>query len=112
MLGGLAFLFAGNALVNLQALEHAYTADLGNRIGIGTLLALIALVGGRIVPSFTRNWLAKMRRDVAPPPEAGRFDLACLAVTLAGIVAWVAAPDSAFSPYFELAAGGAAAARL
>jgi uncharacterized protein involved in response to NO len=112
MVGGLAFLFAGNALVHLQALELAYTAALGNRIGIGTLLALIALVGGRIVPSFTRNWLAKMRCNVAPPAQLGRFDLACLVMTIAGIVAWVAAPDWFFSPYLELTAGFAAAARL
>jgi uncharacterized protein involved in response to NO len=112
MLGGLSLLFAGNVLVHLQAMQLAYTAALGNRIGIGTLLALIALVGGRIVPSFTRNWLAKNRRDVTPPAPAGRLDFACLAVMLAGVVAWVAAPDSALSSYLEIAAGVAAAIRL
>jgi uncharacterized protein involved in response to NO len=112
MLAGLGLLFAGNALVHLQALDIAYTAPLGNRIGIGTLLALIALVGGRIVPSFTLNWLAKMRRDVAPPAQPGRFDRVCLVITLAGIVAWVCAPDALLSSCLELTAGIAAAARL
>src|ERR1043166_8125764 len=55
----LAVLLTGNVLVHLQAFELAYTAALGNRIGVATLLALIALIGGRIIPSFTRNWLAK-----------------------------------------------------
>ena len=116
MLAGLALLFAGNALVHLQAMDLASTAALGNRVGIGALLALISLVGGRIVPSFTRNWLAaKARGEGAPPPsipQAGRFDLACLALTLAGIVAWVAAPDAVSSGYLEMLAGLAAGARL
>ena len=38
------------------------------RLGIATLLMLIALVGGRIVPSFTRNWLAK--RNAARMPAS------------------------------------------
>jgi uncharacterized protein involved in response to NO len=55
MLAALALLLAGSALVHAQAIGIAYTADLGQRVGIAALLALIALVGGRIVPSFTRN---------------------------------------------------------
>ena len=39
---------------------------------------LIALVGGRIVPSFTRNWLTKARPDVTPPAPEERFDLTAL----------------------------------
>lgn len=31
----------------------------GTRIGIAAILLLIMLIGGRIIPSFTRNWLAR-----------------------------------------------------
>src|SRR5919201_906358 len=53
VLVALALLLAGNTLVHLHALDIAYTAPLGNRIGVATLAALISLIGGRIVPSFT-----------------------------------------------------------
>ena len=72
MLGALSLLLAGNLLVHLDALGIADTADIGNRIGVATLLMLISLVGGRIIPSFTRNRLTKNRADVSPPHPEGR----------------------------------------
>ena len=104
MIAALVLLFAGNALVHLGA--HA----LGQRLGIATLLALIALVGGRIVPSFTRNWLAKNRPAVRDPAPMGRLDLACLLAIVAGLAGWVAVPDVASIPL--TVAGAAAAIRL
>jgi uncharacterized protein involved in response to NO len=108
----LGLLFAGNLLVHLHALELAYTAALGNRIGIATLVALVSLIGGRIVPSFTRNWLARMRPRVAAPAKNDRFDLGCLLATIAGLAAWAAAPDAPLSCALQIAGGLAAAARL
>jgi uncharacterized protein involved in response to NO len=64
MLGALSLALVGNLLVHLDAVGIADTAELGNRIGVATLLILISLVGGRIIPSFTRNWLTKKRPDV------------------------------------------------
>ncbi|MDE2135705.1 MAG: NnrS family protein [Alphaproteobacteria bacterium] len=112
MLAALSLLLIGNLLVHLDALGLADTAALGNRMGIGTLLTLIALVGGRIVPSFTRNWLARNRPDVAVSAQAGTFDLVALVVTGLGLAAWIFAPDSLVAPWAELAAGVAAGMRL
>ena len=78
MLGALSLLLAGNLLVHLEVLGVSETADLGNRLGIATLLALISLVGGRIVPSFTRNWLARTRPDVEAPAGESRLDRVAL----------------------------------
>ena len=89
MLAALSLLLAGNVLVHLHALGVAYSAMLGIRVGIATLLMLIALIGGRIVPSFTRNWLAKARPGVPPPAPEGVLDRAALLVTLAALAAWV-----------------------
>jgi len=108
----LIVLFAGNLLVHLHALDVAYTAALGNRIGVATLLLLIALIGGRLVPSFTRNWLAKMRPDERAPVAHSILDWACLAIAAAGIVAWAAAPDTLAASVLALAAGVALAVRL
>jgi uncharacterized protein involved in response to NO len=58
------------------------------------VLVLISVVAGRILPSFTRNWLAK-RGTTALPEAAGGIDRAALGVLHAGLFAWVALPDAA-----------------
>src|SRR6516164_3295057 len=83
MLGTLTLLLAGNLLVHLDAVGVAVTAELGNRLGVATLLMLISFVGGRIIPSFTRNWLAKQRPEISASAIAPWTELAAgLAVGL------------------------------
>lgn len=108
----LALLFAANLLVHLEAVGVAATAAVGNRLGIATLLMLISFVGGRIIPSFTANWLTKQRPGIAAPAPFGTFDRAALVVTAVALVAWVAAPDAAAASGLEIVAGVALAARL
>src|SRR3546814_14922609 len=62
------------------------------RLGLGAVLMMIAVIGGRIVPSFTRNWLTKQGAGRLPVPPMQRFDLAALGLLLAALLAWVAAP--------------------
>ena len=112
MLGALSLLLIGNLLVHFDALGIAETAALGNRIGLATLLMLISLVGGRIIPSFTRNWLTKMRPKTAPPAGEGRFDRIALVVTGLALACWAMAPDAAMTPWAALVAGVATASRL
>ena len=101
MLAALALLFAGNLLFHLGIYG-------GLRLGIATLCMLIALVGGRIVPSFTRNWLAKQGpRTRLPAPESA-FDRGALLVTLVALGAWV----FSMAPWLLVAAGIALALRL
>jgi uncharacterized protein involved in response to NO len=108
----LGCLFAGNLLVHLEALGSGDTAELGIRIGLATVLMLITLIGGRIIPSFTGNWLTKTHPGSALPAVAGAFDVAALAVTAAAVIVWAAAPDGTAAPWLELAAGLALLARL
>lgn len=112
MLVALALLLLGSALVHGEALGLSETAALGNRIGIATLAMLINLVGGRIVPSFTRNWLARERPEARPPAAAGRFDATALMIAALALLAWAVAPESAIAPWIELAGGLALGARL
>lgn len=112
ILGALSLLLVGNFLVHLDALGVANTSQLGDRIGLVTLFLLISLVGGRIIPSFTRNWLAKMRPSVPPPMPESRFDYAALAVTAVALLGWAAAPDAPVTSWAVMIAGIAAAARL
>jgi uncharacterized protein involved in response to NO len=112
MLGALTLLLVGNLLVHLEALDLVDTAELGNRLGLVTLLMLISLVGGRIIPSFTRNWLAKSRPEVSPPVPEACFDLTALVVTGLALLIWTIAPDAAMTPWAAVAAGIAVALRL
>lgn len=40
------------------------------RAAIALIIFLIALMGGRLVPSFTRNWLARQRITPEPAPQS------------------------------------------
>jgi uncharacterized protein involved in response to NO len=112
ILAALSLLLAGNCLVHFAALGIADTADLGNRIGLVTLLMLISLVGGRIIPSFTHNWLTKTRPAIKPPIPEGPFDRAALVVTALALAAWALAPNAMITAWANFVAGGAVALRL
>jgi uncharacterized protein involved in response to NO len=104
MLGALALLGIANALTHLEPMDVAHTGALGLRLGIAVVLLLIGLVGGRVIPSFTRNWLVK-RRALRLPAPADRIDGGAMAVSAAALVAWIAAPDHvAVAPLMALAA--------
>jgi uncharacterized protein involved in response to NO len=112
MLAALGFLLLGNLLVHLEALGLAETAAFGNQLGIATLLMLISLVGGRIIPSFTRNWLAKNRPDIRAPAPFTWFDRIVMALTAVALVAWLLLPGAIVTSAVCLAAGLAQWARL
>lgn len=69
---------------------------LAERIALGVVAMLVALIGGRIVPSFTRNWMARQRITPEPAPN-GRYDTAALALTGVALAAWIATPQSALA---------------
>jgi uncharacterized protein involved in response to NO len=70
---------------------------LGVRAGFSIILLMISVIGGRIIPSFTRNWLVKRGSTGALPGQPGRFDLAVIAVTALALAAWIARPTAAFT---------------
>ncbi|MEP4036722.1 NnrS family protein [Pseudophaeobacter sp.] len=105
-------LAAGNVLYHLEVLLVG-SSDYGRRLGIALLVFLIVLIGGRIIPSFTRNWLAKERGKEAPMPVAfARFDGLCLAVGAMAMIGWVLAPEASVSGLLLLLAGVLHVARL
>lgn len=52
---------------------------------------LVSLIGGRIIPSFTRNYLAR-RGDKRLPAPLGWFDKTVLAAALLASIVWVIVP--------------------
>ena len=51
-------LAAGNAVWHIQA-ATGVSVTFGLYMGIAVMAVMVALIGGRVTPSFTRNWLAK-----------------------------------------------------
>jgi uncharacterized protein involved in response to NO len=106
-------------LVTLLALANVafhldarlWSSGLGERLALGAIAVLIALIGGRIVPSFTRNWL-RARRIAAEPAVFGRFDQAAVGLAAAGALSWVFAPDARLTGIALACAGTANLARL
>jgi uncharacterized protein involved in response to NO len=103
-------LFAlANAGFHLEA-GAGGVANLSTRLGLAVVTLLIAVIGGRVTPSFTRNWQTK--RGGPLPAVAGRLDVVTLAVTAVGLVAWSVAPTHPAAGALLLAAGGLNLVRL
>ncbi len=95
---------------HLSAMGHA-PHQLGIRLALAVAAVLMALVGGRIVPSFTRNWLVKQGAARLPAPF-GRLDGAAIVATAGAALAWVIAPEARATGALLLAAGLLVALRL
>ena len=93
-----------------NALDHAgsagiVAADLGWRSAIAIIVLIISLIGGRIIPSFTRNWMMKQGIKQHLPTQPGRFDLLVIAGTAIALLFWIAKPDDPLVGYMLVLAG-------
>ena len=103
-IGCLISLHAGaNIFFHVQALSGAAT-DLPERMALALVMVLLALIGGRVTPNFTRAFLAEQGL-VEQPAAFSRFD--GLSVVLVGIaaVAWTVQPRAMVTGWMLLCAG-------
>ena len=111
-----AILFSLMALANLAFhLDAGWWQSQGygiaERAGLGVAAMLVSLIGGRIVPSFTRNWMT--RNSLAPlPAPFGPFDKLVLVISAVALAGWVVVPEMMVSGFLLVVAGGLAAIRL
>jgi uncharacterized protein involved in response to NO len=105
----LGVLIAGNITFHVEAIRSG-GADYGVRIGIAALVGLIMLVGGRIVPSFTHNWLAK-NNPGRLPQAFSRFDVVTLVASTVALAIWIAFPHAVTAGVLLMVAGLLQAAR-
>ena len=54
-------------------------------------MLLISLIGGRIIPSFTRNWLVR-ENPGRLPVSFGRFDVIVVGISALALVCWIVEP--------------------
>jgi len=83
------------AMANLTFHARLHWPDLGplaERGAVAMIAMLIAFIGGRVVPSFTRNWMVQVGR--APlPASTDRIDQAGVVLVAAAVACWIALPD-------------------
>jgi len=102
------------ALANLTFHARLFWPELGplaERGAIAMIALLIAFIGGRVVPSFTRNWMMQARLAPLPASE-GRLDHFGLIAAAVGLAGWIAFPDHPLAGVGLLLAGAATLARL
>jgi uncharacterized protein involved in response to NO len=106
----LAALSAGNILYHVEVLAAGHP-DVSVRLAISAYVGMVMLIGGRIVPSFTRNWLSKAGKTQFPAPY-GMFDSFAIVLSVAALVGWVAFPDHPNTALAAFVAVALQAARL
>ena len=89
----LALLVAANALFHLEAAGYAILEGLAVRLSISVMAMLVSLIGGRVVPRFTRNWFAKNDGPEIVQPM-GVFDKVSLVVSVAALGVWIVIAES------------------
>lgn len=110
VLSGLLALSLANGIFHLAVIdgEHVHTAT---RLAVAAYVVLVMIVGGRIVPSFTRNWLNKAGRTDFPVPY-NRYDTIAIFAGLGALGAWTAQPQHPATAALGLAAAALHCIRL
>jgi uncharacterized protein involved in response to NO len=101
---------ASNVTFHLEAHFNG-AAEISIRVGIAIVVLLISLIGGRIIPSFTRNWLVKENPGRLPVPFS-RFDMLTVAVGAFALVCWIVSPAAIWTGYALTLAGAMHLTRL
>jgi uncharacterized protein involved in response to NO len=62
-----------------------------SRLAVAVTIMLIMIIGGRIVPSFTLNWL-RQNNPGRLPALMSKFDVGSIVLSTAALMGWVALP--------------------
>lgn len=100
----LILLLLADAAFHVEIAYHG-SAQVAWRAGLGLVILLNLIIGGRIIPTFTRNWLTA-RWDTRLPALFNRLDAAVLVLSAVALIAWAAAPDASLTAVPLALAGG------
>lgn len=110
VLAPVSVLFAANLLFHWEA-GHFGVTDFSRRLGLGAVIVLIMVIGGRIIPSFTHNWL--MRENPGRLPVSfNRFDAVVILFSAVALAGWAIVPERAETGVLLILAAGLNGARL
>ncbi|MGV1793540.1 NnrS family protein [Rhizobium sp. A37_96] len=102
VLAGLFALSIANGCYHFATITGDHP-EIATRLAISAYVALVTIVGGRILPSFTRNWLNRVGRVDFPVPY-NRFDTIAIVGGVAALASWTALPHSILTASLALAA--------
>lgn len=110
-IGMLVSFFAGaNILFHLSALQGRPT-DFPERLALAVMTMLLTVIGGRLTPTFTREFF--LNEKIYRPPEVfSRVDVVALVLVLLGAVSWIAEPESLWTGVMLIISGVASLVRL
>lgn len=87
----IAVLAGADLIMYLEHAGWAVPAGLGWRLGLSAIVILISVIGTKIIPTFTRNWL--LARGCPKVPTAHLLlDRAALGALHTGLIGWAFAP--------------------
>jgi uncharacterized protein involved in response to NO len=104
-------LFHAQDLIGANSQELGFTQEQGLREmairgALMLICLMITLIGGRITPAFTRNWLKlNSPQEQCLPPAFNRWDGAAAAATLLLALGWIFAPEHPLTALLALVAG-------
>ena len=104
LIGGLISLYAGaNILFHVLALSGAAT-EFPERMALALDMVLLALIGGRVIPNFTRAFLAEQGMSEQPAPLS-LFDGLSVVLVGTAAVSWAVQPQAMLTGVLLVAAG-------
>lgn len=106
----LSILTLANAVFHIESALNG-NADLSRRLGLSAGIILIILIGGRIIPSFTRNWLVRENPGRLPIPF-GKIDIYAITISIFALLGWVAFPENSMTGALLIMAGGVQLVRM
>jgi uncharacterized protein involved in response to NO len=112
ILGCILLLLAFNAVYHLEIVGVLSQQQWGIRGGISSVILLLSIVGGRITPAFSRNWLMREKPNAPLPAEMNRYDALVLVMTALIIPCWTLLPTSMLTGLLCLAVGVMQAVRV
>ena len=99
-----------NILFHMLARSSAET-DLPERMAVALMILLLTLIGGRITPSFTSDYLAE-RGLPDQLPSFSRYDGLTIVLTVVAALSWVVQPQAMTTGWCLITAGLANIVRL
>jgi uncharacterized protein involved in response to NO len=113
ILGLIALVWAGNLLTHLEWMGLSSNgAWQGLRLGLSGVCAMIAVVGGRVTPAFTRNAMTRAGRETGLPVSRRPLELTAIAGAIVIGPLWALDAPEPLLGVVALAAGAAQLARV
>lgn len=109
---GLVLLFGLADAADYAEVAGMISGGPGWRGAIALMVVMISLIGGRIIPSFTRNWMVKTGVSRPLPTQPQSLDLLVIAATALSLLFWLVFPDERLTGYMLMLAAAAQMLRL